>query len=197
MDRKGRTGLHRHSASPKEAYRRSPVGWLCCLVLRALVLPEPAFAPSALVCSAWLFVPAAAMARTETAHDNPPGRARLLPAIPAPLYGTCDVRAPQQVHRQSQASANVFYEGPFPWQPAQPTAGHRHLGVYVYTPHYRPRALVADVAPDDTLVDVLDTLNCHAPGDELQVCDVVVPLAPQRFSGYLSVLRMPGIARGL
>ena len=196
-DRKGRTGLRRHSTSSKEANRRSTLGWLCLLVLRALVLPEPAFAPSALVCSAWLFVPAASMARPETAQDNPPGRARLLPAIPAPLYGTYDIRVPPQVHRQSQAGANVFYEGPFAWQPAQSTTEHRHLGVYVYTPHYRPRALVADVAPDDMLVDVLDTLNCHAPGDDLQVCDVVVPLAPQRFSGYLSVLRMPGIARGL
>ncbi|CAE7583236.1 unnamed protein product, partial [Symbiodinium sp. CCMP2456] len=71
------------------------------------------------------------------------------------------------------------------------------LGVYVYTPHYRPVSLAIRLLEHETAADVRDIVQHASPGVPEGLFDSVVPVCPQRYSGYLTMLRFPSHIRGI
>ncbi|CAE7641216.1 unnamed protein product [Symbiodinium sp. CCMP2456] len=83
------------------------------------------------------------------------------------------------------------------WPPSRTAEGddRQMLGVYVYTPYYKPQAVAVPTGPNDDLRKVLDVICDCMPGTPDGVMDSVVPLQPQRFSDYLSVIRFSSLIR--
>ena len=183
----------RNAATTPTCSRR---GFLASL----LSLPVCIHGPSVLLCSAWTFPhPAAGMTRPwdiEMPDSLPP--ARFVPVAAAVQQGVTDVVVPWQDAERVARAQNKHRVGPLPWDTAPVLDDtHQHLGVYLYTPHYKPQAFAVPVSEGTSIREVLDTIIDCAPGDEVQVCDFVIPVVPQRCPGFLYAIRMPSIARGL
>ena len=145
---------------------------------------------------------AAAMARPEAPEDlpiRPEVPPTLLPATEVLQSGMSDFAVPWIDPERATKAARHLYDGPLPWginpESVPPVDGY--LGVYLYTPHFKPHAFAIKVFPESTMGDVLRIILECAPGDPLQICDRVLPLYPQPTSGYLHAIRLPSIAQGL
>ena len=169
------------------------------MFLALFAIPTAIPVPTVLVCSAWCFAPGAvAMTRPPTSLDpDPLEPPRFVPAAPTPVWGTGVANAPASDSARLRNAAQQLYQGPLPWQPDEGSIGTRHLGVYLYTPHYKPEAFAVKLYESSCMRSVLDTILECAPGDAFGVCDLIVPLRPQRYGGYLFALRMPSIIRGM
>ena len=182
-------------ASRRKIPNRGP---LCRFLAGFLSLPVKLYGPTALLHSAWVFPhPVSAMTRAwgfEPPEPMPPPR--FVPPANAVQTGECEVNIPWLNTSRETVMRNKLHLHPLPWQP-DPGDTARHLGVYLYTPHYKPCAFAVPLAEDTSVRDVLDTVLECAPGDHAQVCDFAVPVLPQRCSGYLYAIRMPSIARGM
>ena len=191
----GRLGRRPGTNPPpfREGFRS--VSWI---LLSLLALPDRISAPAVLMCSAWTFVPGAyAMSRPETHGDTAPEDLRPMPAAISPPPGLGAAAVPWHDAGREHRAAEKLYCGPLPWHDACPAEGERHIGVYLYTPHYRPHAFAVKLQGECCLRQVLDVVLDCAPGDPAQVCDFIVPTCPQRSQGYLTALRMPSIVRGM
>ena len=74
--------------------------------------------------------------------------------------------------------------------------GSDWLGVYLYTPHYRPLQLA--LRPKErTLESVLELLINYDQGPDGRLFDTVVPTRPQQFHGCGSFLRFSSSIRGV
>ena len=173
-------------------------GPFCRFLAGFLSLPVKLCGPTALLHSAWVFPhPVSAMTRAwgfEPPEPMPPPR--FVPPANAVQTGECEVDVPWLDTSRETVMQNKLHLHPLPWQP-DPGDTARHLGVYLYTPHYKPCAFAVPLAEDTSVRDVLDTVLECAPGDHAQICDFAVPVIPQRCSGYLYAIRMPSIARGM
>ncbi|CAE7840215.1 unnamed protein product, partial [Symbiodinium microadriaticum] len=72
--------------------------------------------------------------------------------------------------------------------------GSEWLGVYMHTPHYQMQQLAVRPA-ERTFLEVTKVLHAHATAPARQIFDTIVPLRPQRLTGFLSVLRFSSAAR--
>ena len=83
-----------------------------------------------------------------------------------------------------------------PWVPEVNLGecGSDWLGVYVYTPHHATQQ-VAVKPTERTMQAVAKVLHLHAPSTAGPIFDTNIPTRPQRFEGFLSVLRFSSSIR--
>ncbi|CAE7947452.1 RPS25 [Symbiodinium sp. KB8] len=74
-------------------------------------------------------------------------------------------------------------------------ADGRWLGCYVYTPHYQAVTAAVHMPPSADLQHAIDGLLDCAPGAPAGLFPGMVPIRPQRFPGYLQVIRFPTFLR--
>ena len=72
----------------------------------------------------------------------------------------------------------------------------RWIGGIVYTPYVRAVPFAVRCTPWQGLQHCLDVIKDSAPGVPPYTYNVCVPTRPQRFRGFLSLLRFPSSARG-
>ena len=190
----------RSYACPPPRSRHGVLASLMCMIVSGCghfslpVRPSPFFPVAC-----WVLLPemARGMARSEGPED------RVGPPVPLPAPsslpqtgGVTDVSIPwADPDRSTQAAAHVSVRD-LPWaEQAADQADGRWLGCYVYTPHYTPVALAVDLPGSSDLQVALDHLLAYAPGTPEGLFDGIVPIRPQRFSGYLQVIRYPTILR--
>ena len=83
-----------------------------------------------------------------------------------------------------------------PWPAAEADAADgRWLGCYVYTPHYQAVTAAVHMPPSADLQHAIDGLLDCAPGAPAGLFPGMVPIRPQRFPGYLQVIRFPTFLR--
>ncbi|CAE7403766.1 GIP [Symbiodinium sp. CCMP2592] len=80
-------------------------------------------------------------------------------------------------------------------EPAAEAEAPDWLGVYVYTPHYRPVTFAVRPSQRDAAT-VLRLVRRHALGVPDGLFDTVVPLFPQRFDAFASFIRFPSVISG-
>ena len=119
-----------------------------------------------------------------------------VPAVLEPAYGICDVEYPgEDLRNGPQVRANVVSRD-LPWPKAEADAADtRWLGCYVYTPHYSPVGVAVQMPEPVDLQHALDGIHDCAPGVPAGLFSGIVPLRPQRFPGYLQVIRFPSMLK--
>ena len=175
-------------------------GFLCGIL--SLLSPNslPALLPSTFPVACWVLLPTQAygMARAEEPEDRAAGPPPPLPMITslAPYTGSADVAIPwADPDRPAEASSHICSR-PLPWPEDEAAAAKgQRLGCYVYTPHYAPVAISVDMPGAADLQSALDCTLAYAPGVPEGLFDGVVPIRPQRFPGYLQVIRFPTVLR--
>ena len=199
QDRKGRpTGRSKSQTIGGASVLRT-----LCFLLVPYSLPEPVAAgPVGILSLASFLLPGAcAMTRPPRPGDPPgvvadQGRPHLIPPDQLTTFvGECDVTLPWEDNEHPpEAPVNISFDVPWPQVQSQ-TAEERAaddgwLGVYLYTPHY-PTVTFAIQPTTRSLQEVVTTIQTAVPGAPSGLFDKVVPLVPQRFSGYAFLLRCP------
>ena len=198
-DRKGRpTGRSKRQAIGGASMLRT-----LCLLIVPYSLPEPVVVgPVGILSFASFLLPGAcAMTRPPRPGDPPgvvagQGRPHLIPPDQLTTFvGDCEVTLPWDDNEHPpEAPVNVSFDVPWP-QVQSPTAEERAaddgwLGVYLYTPHYQ--TVTFAIKPTTrSLQEVVTTIQTAVPGVPSGLFDKIVPLVPQRFSGYAFLIRCP------
>ena len=178
---------------------------------RALVLcldfsvPDPVLGLH--IASAWVFFPVGASAMTRApAPGDPPGisySTRQVYLTPPEELTTCVGICPDVslgelwedvedscLRHMPMATDNES------WVPEASLGecGSDWLGVYVYTPHYMTQQVAVKPA-ERTMQAVAKILHMHAPLNAGPAFDTIIPTRPQRFEGFLSVVRFSSSIR--
>ncbi|CAE7946520.1 hypothetical protein AK812_SmicGene33425 [Symbiodinium microadriaticum] len=160
----------------------------------------PSLCQSVIPGACWVIlpVPVHAMARAEGPEDILPTRSAPPPPTPVlePSIVVSDVVIPwSDPDRSTSRRANVVCRD-LPWPAAEADAADgRWLGCYVYTPHYRAVTAAVQMPPSADLQHAIDGLIECAPGTPDGLFLGMVPIRPQRFPGYLQVIRFPTFLR--
>ena len=172
--------------------------WLLHLPQPVLIQPWGAIVPM------WFchFPSAEAMARSQGPDELPPASRRPHLISPETLTSQVGISFPE-VPWADQGSPRVpnfdvvpRVETGHPVGPAS-VPDHDWLGVYVYTPHYAPVAIAVSVPRHASMQDVFDVLLQKAPGVPPGLMTCLEPIQPQRFDGYLHVIRYPSCIKGV
>ena len=183
-------------------------GWVCRVLWGLLGGSIPCQLPIAPVAfSVWSISPTCATAMTRAAtQDDPPGvpystrRPHLIPPDELTTHvGTCEQSSLGDIHADGDSDRLRFIaEGHSAesWitQDGCLDKGSEWLGVYMHTPHYQMQQLAVRPA-ERTFLEVTKVLHAHATAPARQIFDTIVPLRPQRLTGFLSVLRFSSAAR--
>ena len=195
------------SSAPGRHQKRPRFGmWgrLLCLVghlaglscFSDVLVVHQSWAPAFCVLS---FAPlASAMTRAEMPEDLSPPPPPPPPATTAlePAVGTCDVDSDWEESRRGRSIRANVVSRDLPWPVAEADAADkRWLGCYVYTPHYSPVTVAVQMPEPTDLQHALDGIHDCALGVPADLFPGVVPLRPQRFPGFLQVIRFPSILK--
>ena len=170
-------------------------------VLLALLLPQPTEAiPAMRISCAILPLSVFAMTRPET-HVDPPGESYVVrrphlipPDEPTSHVGTCPMStslSPGELDAFDSDRTRVLQ--PDLWEEHLPADVEGWLGVYLFTPHYKT-LMLAIRPPEYNLQATADFLA--VPAAEAQIpFDTVLPLRPQRLTGYGYFIRFHSSAK--
>ena len=162
--------------------------------------------PGPVFLASWVFAPAGvyAMGRPPQADDPPPEaysqrRPHLVPpdeltthvgnCCYAPL-GSFNISGEDDIRDLAVAHAD------HPWGGVQSAeaADSDWLGVFLHTPHYQTQALAVKPA-ERNMCAVTRVIHKHSSELAAQTFDTIVPLRPQRFAGFASLLRFSSAIR--
>ena len=202
-DRKGRYG--KWHASPDRLHLPSGrVARACLWLLCFVALPQPLSAgPVTLLHACWTLPIATAMTRpagVPAGHLQPlrPRRPHeISPDELVSLTGAGHGSLPWDLHPQGRPPHPRLCTDPLPWpDPVSDTDAHADwVGVYIYTPHYRTVVCAVRLEPHEDLQLLMDVLVAEHPGVPAGLFDSIVPLLPQRHSGYASFVRFASVIR--
>ena len=164
-------------------------------------LPHSVPVPPALLGACWILqiAPVDAMPTTAASATQrnrcPPHE--LAPSELTDHVGSCDARfLPSEASREQRAAGHIDVR-PLPWSDDVVTdvAQDRWIGVYLYTPHYRPVAFAVRMPPEAGVQHALDIAKTCGPGAPAGHFNEIAPLRPQRGSGYLYAIRFPAVLK--
>ena len=188
------------------AGRSRPVGWvLWCLSFVLGSIPERICLQPVFLAT-WVFAPAEvyAMGRPPQTHDPPPEEysqrsPHLVPPDELTTHvGNCCYAPLGSFNFSSEDDirdlAVVQVDPPWGGVQSAEAEGSDWLGVFLHTPHYQTQALAVKPA-ERNICAVTRVIHKHSPELAAQTFDTIVPLRPQRFAGFASLLRFSSAIR--